>query len=187
MSDSNVWAAHCDECMTYMSFGALHEARRSTSASWAEMSCKRSDALFRSSSFFSRAESFTELSTKGASSSVALFIVQWGNWPIGLDVKALHLFICSHLMKFKLSPIVPPLALICLTSVATNGSEPPMVMSSIKPMVKRLKSSRIIEWIVKQDNNGPNRSRCWMPSWKRICLLPNLSTLSLLYDNRQKG
>ena len=185
MLDSNVWPAHGDERMTSMSFGALHEARRSTSASWAEMSCRRSDALFSSSSFFSRAESIAEPGTKGAPSSVALLIVQWENWPIGSDVKAFNLLICSHLIKFKSSPIVAPIVLICLTSLVTNGSGPPMVMSSIKPMVKGLSSSRSMGWIVKQNSNGPNGSPCLMPSCERICLLPNLSTLSLLYDNKQ--
>ena len=57
MSNSNVWPAQGDEYMTCMNFGTLHEAWRSTSALWAEMSRKRSNALFRSSSFFPRAES----------------------------------------------------------------------------------------------------------------------------------
>ena len=57
ISDSNVWPAHGDERMMCMNFDALHEARKNTNASWAEMSCKHSDALLRSSSFFARAES----------------------------------------------------------------------------------------------------------------------------------
>ena len=172
--------------MTCMSFGALHEARRNTRASWAEMSCERSDAHFRSSSFFPRAEFIAWPGTKGAPSRVALFIAQWGNWPVGSDINALDLIICSHLIKFKSSPIISPLALICLMSLATNRSGPPMVMSFIKSMVKGLETSRIIGWIVKQNNTGSNGSPCWMLSWERIRLLPNLSTLSLQNDNRQK-
>ena len=110
MSDSNVWPAHLmNSWLIYMNLDALHEARRSTSASWAEMRCKRTNALFRSRSLI-LPKSWVHCRTwymKGSPSSVALFMVQWRNWPIGTDVKALGLFSCSHLMKFKLSPIVP--------------------------------------------------------------------------------
>ena len=101
-----------------------------------KMSCKRSEALFRSSSFFPRAESIAGPGTRGAPSSVAFFTVQWGNWQIGSDVIRCLIYLpVRNIMKFKLSSIVTPLK--CLTLLATNGSGPQMVMPSIKPMDER--------------------------------------------------
>ena len=116
------------------------QSTKSTTASSAEMSCKRSNALFRLSNFSPRVESIAGPGTQNAPSYV-LFIAQWGNWPIGSHIKVLNLFLRSHLMKFKISPLVPPLVLLCLMSLAINGFGPPMVRPSIKPMVKRLESS----------------------------------------------